>query len=620
MVTGVKLYRNASPGVAEGAFMDIDMLWSSNQDISLVIKPLPHFLKLVLGIGEFINIQVGVERVIMSGRVRLYLKPLLDFLPIIGAVQVAFADMPSFRFDLRLFGGDVTSLPFLEEWLQNVFCGALEHITLPNKWSKEIVQGVLAQVERPVGILTVRLIEAVNVPKIDLCSKSDPYVVLYVRTHRRLQSTIKNNRRHPVWNETFRLLVHQPDEDRLTCLLYDYDRIRADTLIGRRAYLLFFSAFSASARRHPHWQARTSAVLLYIQAKQLQDKLLRSGKPCRIHLKVTYKAIDDTTLQAATASISEASEAENQSEASTVAHDMSESEQPDQASSSGPHPSPHQAAPHQAHAAQKTPDQASSSSPQPPPDQAAPHQAPAAQMTPDQATADHAAGLTAPDQALGKPGKCFSNTSVLPAGPHDARGAPHQPTAPVKALEGRATSDEAAERVHAAASPSWDAHTTADGSADVRELQQILSGGVLVVQVKSVSDLMGKPWWKGGFRKELQMKVTVCGQTKESGIVSPPPLALFNTPQRTIMLRLEVDFELTGEEISREGETVHVEIWDMFLKPEFQGYMDVLLTDVVAQRRLRGEWPLSEGAASLDLSWTGTLQRGRIAHSQQQAF
>lgn len=31
MVTGVKLYRNASPGVAEGAFMDIDMLWSGLQ-------------------------------------------------------------------------------------------------------------------------------------------------------------------------------------------------------------------------------------------------------------------------------------------------------------------------------------------------------------------------------------------------------------------------------------------------------------------------------------------------------------------------------------------------------------------------------------------------------------
>ena len=32
--------------------------------------------------------QIGVERVIVSGRVRVFLKPLLDSMPIIGAVQV----------------------------------------------------------------------------------------------------------------------------------------------------------------------------------------------------------------------------------------------------------------------------------------------------------------------------------------------------------------------------------------------------------------------------------------------------------------------------------------------------------------------------------------------------
>lgn len=56
---------------------------------------------------------------------------------------------------------------------------------------------------------------------------------LYIRPHRRLQSSIKDNRRHPVWNENFKLLVHDPCQDTLTCHLYDYDRIRADTQIGR---------------------------------------------------------------------------------------------------------------------------------------------------------------------------------------------------------------------------------------------------------------------------------------------------------------------------------------------------------------------------------------------------
>lgn len=37
--------------------------------------------------------------------------------------------------------------------------------------------GVLRGLERPEGVLTVNLIEAVNVPKADLCKWSDPYVV-----------------------------------------------------------------------------------------------------------------------------------------------------------------------------------------------------------------------------------------------------------------------------------------------------------------------------------------------------------------------------------------------------------------------------------------------------------
>ena len=50
--------------------------------------------------------------------------------------------------------------------------------------------------------------------------------------------------------------------------------------------------------------------------------------------------------------------------------------------------------------------------------------------------------------------------------------------------------------------------------------------------------------------------------------------------------------------------------------------MNVLLSDVITGRRLRGEFSLSgvkRGTVSLDLSWTGAMERGHIAHSQQQA-
>lgn len=49
------------------------------------------------------------------------------------SVQVAFTRTPSVQFDLRLLGGNMTSLPFLEDWLQGTMRTLLEPYTLPDK-------------------------------------------------------------------------------------------------------------------------------------------------------------------------------------------------------------------------------------------------------------------------------------------------------------------------------------------------------------------------------------------------------------------------------------------------------------------------------------------------------
>lgn len=56
---------------------------------------------------------------------------------------------------------------------------------------------------------------------------------LYVSPHRKLQSTIANTTRHPVWDETFQLLVSDHEQDVLTLLLFDHDRVKADEKLGR---------------------------------------------------------------------------------------------------------------------------------------------------------------------------------------------------------------------------------------------------------------------------------------------------------------------------------------------------------------------------------------------------
>ena len=50
--------------------------------------------------------------------------------------QIAFASIPSLRFDLRLLGGNVLNLAFVDRWLRDVFCSLLEPYTVPDKASK----------------------------------------------------------------------------------------------------------------------------------------------------------------------------------------------------------------------------------------------------------------------------------------------------------------------------------------------------------------------------------------------------------------------------------------------------------------------------------------------------
>ena len=103
--------------------------------------------KLLDVISNFIIVKAAVEHAMLHGRVRVTLRPLLNSPPLVGAVQVAFTEIPRFSFDLSgewtrvcvgggeweapaparptnrpntharaVYGGDVSLLPGLEAW------------------------------------------------------------------------------------------------------------------------------------------------------------------------------------------------------------------------------------------------------------------------------------------------------------------------------------------------------------------------------------------------------------------------------------------------------------------------------------------------------------------------
>lgn len=70
----------------------------------------------------------------------------------------------------------------------------------------------------------VKVVEAENVPSLDIMSKSDPMCVLTMSSSAREQrtATIKDND-NPYWNEEFRFRVADTEADTLTVAIYDSD-------------------------------------------------------------------------------------------------------------------------------------------------------------------------------------------------------------------------------------------------------------------------------------------------------------------------------------------------------------------------------------------------------------
>ena len=148
--------------------------------------------------------------------------------------QIALTEVPKFSFDLSVYGGDISVLPGLEAWLHGLIQDAvLRPYCLPERFVIPLISPDALAADRPRGLLEVKVCEAEQVPRMDLLSRSDPYVQLSVRARRKVKTQVKDNASHPVWDEDAVLLVHYPEHQALTAVLYDYDVFDRDDEIGR---------------------------------------------------------------------------------------------------------------------------------------------------------------------------------------------------------------------------------------------------------------------------------------------------------------------------------------------------------------------------------------------------
>ncbi|BDA51337.1 Synaptotagmin-2 [Coccomyxa sp. Obi] len=232
-VSGCKVFRRDH--AQQEVLVEMDFTWAGNQKFQLQINPLPN-LPVPLGIGHMVArwlaMRVGVSNINLHGRVRFALTPLMSKIPVVGGVKVSLVDPPDLSYQLILQGGDITFLPGLEVFINSLLRDVLlRPYVWPDGFTVPLVPG--GGRELPAGLLYVKVVEAVNVPNMDWFSKTDAYVVLYLRGRRKRRTKIAWNSLHPRWEQDFEMLVHDPEHQELTAVMYNHSNFGADEEIGR---------------------------------------------------------------------------------------------------------------------------------------------------------------------------------------------------------------------------------------------------------------------------------------------------------------------------------------------------------------------------------------------------
>lgn len=322
-ITSAKAY--GPEGVRDAIVLDLDVTWRGDQEMQLQVKPWPKF-PITLGVpfahllGRMLKLRVGIKNVTLTGPVRIQFRPLFSRPPIVGAVKVSFIEQPSFTYNAVCYDGDISFVPGLEAWLNGLLRDKLLcHYVLPDGWVKHFTDQSDG-LEAPKGILHVKLVEAVHVPKLDWFSWVNTYVILYVRSGRLHRSITKHKTRHPRWNEEFKMLVHEPEHQQLTMVLYDHSFFHKDEELGRCMYPV-----SELAEHHgemqdlwlqlgPPGDNAGQIQLLSLRTVQRTFRMLdmrafatdypQHRRLCQLHIQATYFRVAEEEVQASQEQVS----------------------------------------------------------------------------------------------------------------------------------------------------------------------------------------------------------------------------------------------------------------------------------------------------------------------------
>ncbi|KAL5706461.1 Arf guanine nucleotide exchange factor syt1 [Ranunculus cassubicifolius] len=201
--------------------MEPCLKWAGNPNVTVAVKA--YGLKATV---QVVDLQVFAAP-------RITLKPLVPSFPCFAKILVSLMDKPHVDFGLKLLGADVMSIPGLYRFVQELIKDQVANMYLWPKTLEVVVMDAKAQ-KRPVGILHVKVVQAMKLKKKDLMGASDPYVKMKL-TEEKLPSkktTVKHKNLNPEWNEEFNMVVKDPSSQALEFTVYDWEQVGKHDKMG----------------------------------------------------------------------------------------------------------------------------------------------------------------------------------------------------------------------------------------------------------------------------------------------------------------------------------------------------------------------------------------------------
>ncbi|CAF0965132.1 unnamed protein product [Adineta ricciae] len=224
-IGGIKVYTD---NVRDQIMIDVEVFYAGDAHIKAKVK----------------GIVCGIKDIQFVGELRIILSPLINTIPLFGALSYFFLKKPSIHFKLT-DAGTLVDIPGLNDLMLvqiNDIVASL--MVLPNRQVFQLVSDVQVghlRWSNPQGVVRVFIIKAHDLIKADINflgkGKSDPFVKVKAQGNIEYRTKTINNTTDPEWNEVCEFVVEQYESDSVEFEVFDEDPGK-DDFIGRAQFSL----------------------------------------------------------------------------------------------------------------------------------------------------------------------------------------------------------------------------------------------------------------------------------------------------------------------------------------------------------------------------------------------